>query len=96
MKKIFTFFAALMMVMSMSAVNMTGGEELYLTPNSNWLQHGDGKAPRFAIYVYGSGDAWASMTAVEGESNLYKAVVPKGNWTNVIFCRMNGGTTSNG
>ena len=97
MKKIFTLFAALAMVMSMSAVNMTGGEELYLTPNSNWLQKdGNGKAPRFAIYVYGSGDAWASMTAVEGESNLYKAVVPKGNWTNVIFCRMNGGNTSNG
>ena len=98
MKKIFTLFAALAMVMSMSAVNMTGGEELYLTPNSNWLQKDEnGKAPRFAIYVYGSGgDSWASMTAVEGEDNLYKAVVPKGNWTNVIFCRMNGGTTSNG
>lgn len=96
MKKIFTLFAALAMVMSMSAVNMTGGEELYLTPNSNWLQHGDGKAPRFAIYVYGSGgNAWANMTAVEGESNLYKAVVPDGNWTNVIFCRMNGGKASN-
>ena len=96
MKKIFTLFATLAMVMSMSAVNMTGGEELYLTPNSNWLQHGDGKAPRFAIYVYGSGgNAWASMTAVEGESNLYKAVVPNGNWTNVIFCRMNGGKAAN-
>ena len=96
MKKIFTLFAVLAMVMSMSAVNMTGGEELYLTPNSNWLQHGDGKAPRFAIYVYGSGgDSWASMTAVEGESNLYKAVVPNGNWTNVIFCRMNGGKAAN-
>ena len=98
MKKIFTLFAVLAMVMSMSAVNMTGGEELYLTPNSNWLQKdGNGKAPRFAIYVYGSGgDSWASMTAVEGENNLYKAVVPNGNWTNVIFCRMNGGTASNG
>ncbi|MBQ9751685.1 MAG: hypothetical protein IJV81_02495, partial [Paludibacteraceae bacterium] len=97
MKKIFTLFAALAMVMSMSAVNMTGGEELYLTPNSNWLQHGDGKAPRFAINVYGSGgDAWASMTAVEGESKLYKAVVPNGNWTNVIFCRMNGNKATNG
>jgi hypothetical protein len=78
MKKIFTLFAALAMVLSMFAVNMKGGEELYLTPNANWLQKdGAGKTPRFAIYVYGTGDAWASMTAVEGETNLYKAVVPK-------------------
>ena len=96
MKKIFTLFAALAMVLSMFAVNMKGGEELYLTPNANWLQvDGAGKTPRFAIYVYGTGDAWASMTAVEGETNLYKAVVPTGNWTNVIFVRMNGGTTAN-
>ncbi|MBR2935805.1 MAG: starch-binding protein [Paludibacteraceae bacterium] len=91
MKKIFTLFAALAMVMSMSAVDMKGGEVLYLTPNANWKM-GDA---RFAIYVYGNGEAWASMTAVEGETDLYKAVVPTGNWTNVIFCRMNPGTTTN-
>ena len=94
-KSIFLFFAAILCAMSVGAVDMTGGEVLYLTPNSNWLQEGDGKAPRFAAYFYGTGNAWESMTAVEGETNLYQLSVPAGNWTNVIFCRMNGNTTEN-
>ncbi|MBQ3073936.1 MAG: CotH kinase family protein, partial [Ruminococcus sp.] len=68
-----------------TGVTMTGGEKLYLVPNSNWNIDN----ARFAIYVFGSGSAWASMTKVSGESNLYEVTVPAGSWTNVIFCRMN-------
>ena len=68
-----------------TGVTMTGGEKLYLVPSANWNQ----SSARFAIYVFGSGNAWASMTKVSGESNLYEVTVPAGSWTNVIFCRMN-------
>lgn len=74
-----------------TGVTMTGGEVLYLVPNSNWNE----ASARFAIYLYGTGDAWASMTKVDGEDNLYEVTVPDGNWTNVIFCRMNPGATAN-
>ena len=90
MKKIFTLFAALSMVMAMMAVNMTGGEKLYLTPNSNWKVDN----ARFAIYVFGEGgDAWADMTAVA--TDVYEATIPSGNWKNVVFCRMNPSATEN-
>ena len=79
-----------MVPVSARAVTMTGGEVLYLTPNGNWKADG----ARFAIYVYGTGNAWASMTDGDGDG-VYEATVPEGSWTNVIFCRMNGSTTEN-
>lgn len=74
-----------------SAVNMSGGEVLYLKPNGNWLQAN----ARFAAYFYGTGNAWASMTPVEADSGVYKVTVPNGSWTNVIFCRMNPANPAN-
>ena len=84
MKKIFTLFAALAMVMSMSAA------KLYLTPNANWNQSN----ARFAAYFFGNGEKWISMTEVTGETNLYEVEAPAG-YPNVIFCRMNPSTTTN-
>ncbi len=74
-----------------TGVTMTGGEVLYLKPNSNWTQAN----ARFAIYVFGSGNAWASMEKCPRDSGYYKVTVPTGSWTNVIFCRMNPSTTTN-
>ena len=92
MKKIFTLFAALAMVMSMFAANIPAGTKLYLTPNSNWKQSN----ARFAAYFFnGSGNAWASMTKVAGQTDLYEVAAPSGTWTNVIFCRMNPGNSTN-
>ena len=91
MKKIFTLFAALAMVMSMFAANIPAGTKLYLTPNSNWKSDG----ARFAAYFFGNGDAWVSMTKVAGETDLYEVAAPSGTWTNVIFCRMNPGNSTN-
>ena len=92
MKKIFTLFAALAMVMSMSAANIPAGTKLYLTPNANWKSDG----ARFAAYFFnGSGNAWASMTKVAGQTDLYEVAAPSGTWDKVIFCRMNPSATAN-
>ena len=84
MKKIFTLFAALAMVMSMSAA------KLYLTPNSNWTADN----ARFAAYFFGNGEKWISMTKVAGETNLYEVEAPAG-YPKVIFCRMNPSSSAN-
>lgn len=92
MKKIFTLFAALTVVISMSAADITAGTKLYLTPNTNWKTDN----ARYAAYFFGSnGDAWVGMTAVAGETDLYEAISPSNSYTNVIFCRMNPGTSDN-
>ena len=64
---------------------------LYFKPHANWTQAG----ARFAIYVFGqSGEAWASMSSI-GKNGIYEAAIPNGTWSNVIFCRMNGGASAN-
>ncbi len=64
---------------------------LYLKPNANW---NEGSA-RFAAYFWNdNGNAWESMTLVEGETDIYAVTVPAG-FENIIFCRMNPGTTDN-
>ena len=74
-----------------SGVTMTGGEVLYLKPNSNWTKDG----ARFAAYFFGTGDGWASMETCPRDAGYYKVTVPTGSWTNVIFCRMNPASTKN-
>lgn len=66
---------------------------LYLKPNSNWTQNGN---ERFAMYLYNNvGDTtWVDLTACD-EDGYYSANVPEGDWTNVIFCRMNPNNTDN-
>ena len=91
MKKIFTLFAALMMVISMFAASIPAGTKLYLTPNANWKQSN----ARFAAYFFGNGEAWVSMTKVEGETDLYELTSPNKSFTNVIFCRMNPSASAN-
>lgn len=63
---------------------------LYLKPNANWKVDG----ARFAAYFFGAGETWESMTLVEGETDIYAVTAPAG-YPNVIFCRMNPGTTDN-
>lgn len=73
----------------LTSTNIT---HLYLKPNSNWKLAN----ARFAAYFFGnSGNAWQSMEA-DGTSGYYKAAVPAGTWTNVIFCRMNPSSNTNG
>ena len=78
---------ALVLAMLPMAVFAFGpGDKLYLQPNANWKIDN----ARFAAYFFGaSGDTWADATLVEGEEDIYEVVIPEGDWTNVIFCRMN-------
>ena len=66
--------------------------ELSLVPSSGWKKY----SARFAMYlfnIYGD-SAWVDMTDADGDGK-YTAAVPEGEWTNVIFCRMNPSTTEN-
>ena len=64
---------------------------VYLTVDPQWKSDG----ARFAAYFWGgSGEKWENMTAVSGQENMYTCTIPSGR-TSVIFCRMNGGTSTN-
>ena len=84
----------LTMLVGMTAITASAADEgttLYLTPNANWKTDN----ARFAVYYWdNSGNHWVDMTAVEGETNLYSAVIPAG-FTNIIFCRMDPGKKTN-
>ena len=89
-KSIFLFFAAIMCAVSINAANMTGGEVLYLKPNSNWTQ----SSAWFAIYLC-NGSSPAEWVKMEKVGDYYQATVPAGkNHKNVIFCRMNSANTT--
>lgn len=64
-------------------------KKLYLVPNANWKIDN----ARFAAYFYGSGEKWVDMTDEDGDG-IYECELPEG-YPNVIFCRMNPGTTDN-
>lgn len=68
----------------------TSSQTLYLTPASNWMNDG----ARFAVYTFGGGEHWYSMSLVDGTTNVYSAEITNP-YTNVIFCRMNPATTAN-
>lgn len=63
----------------------------YLVPNANWKE----ASARFSAYFYGgSGNTWVDMTDEDG-NGVYQLATPEGDWTNIIFCRMNPATTEN-
>ena len=82
------------LVLMLLALGWTQGlqaKTVYIKPNSNWLQDG----ARFALYMYGTGDAeWADFAVVDADNNIYKATF-NDSQTNMIFVRMNGKTTEN-
>ena len=50
-----------------SGTNITGGTKLYLKPNANWKE----ASARFSAYFYNSsGNQWASMKLVSGETEI--------------------------
>ena len=75
------------------AIDMTGGEVVFLKPGTNWKKDG----ARFAVYFFNNStnkNTWVSMTATD-QTDIYYATVPSGTWKNLIFCRMNGGNATN-
>ena len=95
-KKLTSIVLAILMLLSTFvlgeiAANANGTSTVYLKPNANWNKDG----ARFAIYVFNSGsNAWASREA-DSVAGVYRASIPSGSWSNIIFCRMNGSTTEN-
>ena len=65
------------------------GTSIYVTVHSQWTADD----ARFAAYFFGSGEKWENMTQVE--SSIYSVVVPAGEWTGMIICRMNPNNTEN-
>ena len=64
--------------------------KLYLNPGP-WAVDG----AWFAAYFFGDDiNAWATMTLVEGKTDVYELVVPDGGYTHVIFVRMNPASTT--
>ena len=96
MKKFTSILLMLFFALSgLFAANMKGGEVFYLTPHTTW----NSDNARYAIYFFNNStgkNTWASMSKVEGESNLWTGTVPAGDWANLIFCRMNPSATTNG
>ena len=63
---------------------------IYVTVHTQWTADN----ARFAAYFFGNnGDSWANMTLVE--NNIYATVVPTGEWSGMIICRMNPATPEN-
>lgn len=94
MKKIFTLFAALMMVFSMNAATKT----IYCKMAQSWWKT-DGAAVGAHYWgTAGDGTSWPGvrMTPVEGETDLWSIDVDTDKYQNIIFTRVNGtGTISN-
>ena len=87
MKKIFTLFAALMMVFSMNAATKT----IYCKMAQSWWKS-DGAA--VGAYYWGTGTApsWPGvrMTPVAGETDLWSIDIDTDKFQNIIFTRVNG------
>lgn len=67
-----------------SAAKFEVGSNIYFAPNNNWRSDN----ARFAAYFYGASNTWINL--VDTDSNgVYETTVPEGEWTHVIFCRMN-------
>ena len=90
MKKIFTLFAALMMVFSMNAATKT----IYCKMAQGWWK-ADGAA--VGAYYWGTGTApnWPGvrMTPVAGETDLWSIDIDTDKYQNIIFTRVNGSGT---
>ena len=94
-KILLALLLVLTMLVGMTAITASAddtGTTVYLTPNSNWKADN----ARFAVYCWGNSGSnkWVDMTAVEGETDLYVAVIPA-SYSNIIFCRMTPKATSN-
>ena len=87
MKKIFTLFAALMMVFSMNAATKT----IYCKMAQSWWKT-DGAAVGAYYWGTGSGPAWPGvrMTPVAGETDLWSIDIDTDKFQKIIFTRVNG------
>lgn len=75
----------------------TDSEATAITLNTTYLQPNDWKSdsPRYGahIWITGQGGIWKS--AVKVKDNFYEVEIPDGNYTNIIWCRMNPNNATN-
>ena len=86
MKKIFTLFAALMMIFSMNAATKT----IYFKTQQWW--HKDGAASAAYYWEPSAAPNWPGvrMTKVEGEANMWSVDIDTDKYKKIIFTRVNG------
>ena len=63
---------------------------VFLKPSSNWQEAG----ARFALYMFGTSEAWADFVPVEGAEGIYQATFDDAQ-TGMIICRMNPAASQN-
>ena len=76
------FFCLTTFTAGAATKNLTGGEELYLKPNTNWKSDN----ARFATYFFNNStgkNTWVDMALVC--DGVYMVVAPSGTWKNLIF-----------
>lgn len=67
-------------------LTLVEGMDLYLKPNSNWLQAN----ARFSVYLFGDGNTWKDLTAAtDGYYKFTLTLEEQATYTSLIFCRMN-------
>lgn len=77
-------------VPAVQAAGETAPKVVYLMPGDAWK----GANARFAAYFFdGSDNKWVNAVSVDG--TYYVAQVPAGNYSKVIFCRMNPNGSGN-
>ena len=92
LKRLLSMIVVFAMIVTMLPLSIFAADDvtLYLVPNTNWLKDN----ARFAIYYWNdSGNNWTSMSDADGDG-MYEGTIPSG-YTNVIFCRMNPGSSTN-
>jgi len=99
-KRLIAVALTVMMIFSVMAIGVSTAsaaatidcDTLYLQP-AKW----QAENARFVGYFFdGNGnDAWVDAVERTDDATTYDISVPDGNWTNVIFCRMDGSTTEN-
>ncbi len=82
----------LVSVLSVVTVAAGAGDTLYLKPSDTWKTDG----ARFAAYFFDASgnNTWADAADSNGDG-AYEVIIPSGDWSNVIFCRMDPGTAEN-
>ena len=74
-------------------VSAFNGELACLIPNDAWKKDN----PRFAMYLTDDNGAFAWVDLhPSAVGDVYDGTIPEGDWSEVIFCRMNPNASSNG
>ncbi len=96
LKKTVSVLLVLMLVVSVlmiapfsASADSTLSGVFYLKPDSSWLAKGWDLDPRFTAYFFNDSDsAWVDMTKID--YGTYSVTAPAGDWTGLIFLRMDG------